>query len=359
MSGQFSDRLAAAERPAGYWLFSAPVDLAAFLGSALLSLGLLAWGARHGLLHDETPDWTWVALVLMIDVAHVWATGFRVYFDRAELARRPQLYFGVPILALLAGIMLYQLGEATFWRVLAYVAVFHFVRQQSGWVALYRAKLREPRDWQRWLDAAAIYLATLYPLVYWHAHLPRHYWWFLEGDFLALPPLASSLLAPVYWTVLGLYAARSAWHWLRGQPNPGKDLVVGTTALCWYLGIVTFNSDYAFTVTNVVIHGVPYLVLIIWYVRSRQEAGSLAPRGIAQTVGMVLGAVWLLAYAEELVWDRAVWQERGWLFGSPLDAEHLQGVLVPLLAVPQLTHYVLDGFIWRRGRNPSLQRLLR
>jgi len=30
-------------------------------------------------------------------------------------------------------------------------------------------------------------------------------------------------------------------------------------------GIVAFDSDYAFTVTNVVIHGVPYLVLVYWY----------------------------------------------------------------------------------------------
>ena len=27
--------------------------------------------------------------------------------------------------------------------------------------------------------------------------------------------------------------------------------------------------------------------------------------------------------------------------------------LVPLLALPQLTHYVLDGFIWRRKSNPE------
>jgi hypothetical protein len=29
--------------------------------------------------------------------------------------------------------------------------------------------------------------------------------------------------------------------------------------------------------------------------------------------------------------------------------------LVPLLALPQLTHYVLDGVFWRRGQNPELR----
>jgi hypothetical protein len=33
-------------------------------------------------------------------------------------------------------------------------------------------------------------------------------------------------------------------------------------------------------------------------------------------------------------------------------------VLVPLLAVPQLSHYVLDGVLWRRSANPRLGRLL-
>jgi hypothetical protein len=29
--------------------------------------------------------------------------------------------------------------------------------------------------------------------------------------------------------------------------------------------------------------------------------------------------------------------------------------LVPLLAIPQLTHYVLDGFIWRKKSNEGLR----
>jgi hypothetical protein len=50
-----------------------------------LSLLLLAIGAQLGVLNDGSPDWTWISAVLPVDVAHVWATGFRVYFDPAEL----------------------------------------------------------------------------------------------------------------------------------------------------------------------------------------------------------------------------------------------------------------------------------
>jgi hypothetical protein len=66
-------------------------------------------------------------------------------------------------------------------------------------------------------------------------------------------------------------------------------------------------------------------------------------------VGWFLATVWLLAYAEEMLWDRFVWQERDWLFGGPIASDSwVQSVLVPLLVVPQVTHYVLDGFIWKR-----------
>ena len=63
--------------------------------------------------------------------------------------------------------------------------------------------------------------------------------------------------------------------------------------------------------------------------------------------------VWVLAFAEELLWDRGVWHERSWLFGTAWDIGQWKVALVPLLALPQLTHYILDGFIWRRRSNPG------
>ena len=74
------------------------------------------------------------------------------------------------------------------------------------------------------------------------------------------------------------------------------------------------------------------------------------------TVGaMFLATLWLLAYAEELLWDRGIWHERGWLFGGEWELGGLRRLIVPLLALPQITHYLLDGFIWRRRTNPSFQ----
>jgi hypothetical protein len=328
------------------WLFSPAVDLFTFLGSAVVSLGLLLIGAPLGLLEQSSPEWTWVFAVLLLDVAHVYATGFRVYLDREERRRRPWLYGLTPLLALLVGGAIYSESPVWFWRLLAYLAVFHFVRQQYGWVALYRSRGGERDRWGYWIDTMAIYLATIYPLAYWHAHLPRNFWWFLEGDFASLPGSVAGMLVPLYWFSLAAYAIRSAYRGLvLGQWNPGKDIVVATTAICWHIGIITFNSDYAFTVTNVIIHGIPYLVLIYWY-RVAEQGDKVVGR--IPRVASFLGTIWLLAFVEEMLWDWGLWHERAWLFGSSWRSDSADIWLVPLLAVPQITHYVLDGFIWKR-----------
>lgn len=338
------------------WLFSREVDLSVFLGSAVVSLLLLAVGWQIGILNDESPDWTWISAVLLIDVAHVWSTSFRVYFDAEEFKRRIWLYSLVPIFGYLIGVALYSEGELTFWKALALVAVFHFVRQQYGWVALYRRKLGETSDVSWWIDAIAVYLATIYPLAFWMTRLPRNFQWFVQNDFFNLPQIVETVLFPVYVLALVIYFGKSIYlYFTRRFLNIGKDIVVATTAICWYVGIVFFNSDYAFTVTNVIIHGVPYFALIYFYAKSRRETASKFYKSVSSNWFVFLATLWALAYVEELFWHRGVWHEKSWLFGSSWDWESWKMYFVPLLAVPQLTHYVLDGFIWRKKNNANFR----
>lgn len=339
-----------------YWLFSRNVDLSIFLGSAVASLLLLALGWRLGILNEDSPEWTWVSAVLLIDVAHVWTTTFRVYFDAAEVRRHLALYLLVPALGYIFGVALYSEGELVFWRVLAVIAIFHFVRQQYGWMALYRRRAGETDKWSWCIDTLAIYMATVYPLAFWVTSLPRHFSWFVDNDLLPLPAIVERILFPLYLLSLAAYFSRSIYlYFAKGIASPGKDILVATTAICWYAGIVAFNSDYAFTVTNVIIHGVPYFALIWIYAKNRRENAGRFYRGISSHWIFFLATVWAFAYIEELFWHRGVWHEREWLFGSDWDWTGLKLYLVPLLAVPQLTHYVLDGFIWRRSHGSEVK----
>lgn len=340
----------------GKWLFSRGTDLTVFLGSAALSILLLIVGWQMGIVNGDSPEWTWVSAVLLIDVAHVWSTSFRVYFDLAELKRRFWLYLLVPVFGYSIGVALYSEGELVFWKVLAAIAVFHFVRQQYGWVNLYRRKLGETERWTWWVDASAIYMASLYPLAFWMTQLPRNFEWFVQNDFVRLPAIVETVMFPIYLAALTVYAVKSMYQYvIDGFQNIGKDIVVATTAICWYVGIVYFNSDYAFTVTNVIIHGVPYFALIYVYARMKRDTAGPVYRSLSSNWLVFLASLWALAYVEELFWHRGVWHEKQWLFGGDWNWGNLKMWLVPLLALPQLTHYVLDGFIWRKSGNPDLK----
>jgi hypothetical protein len=251
-----------------------------------------------------------------------------------------------------------------FWRVLAYLAVWHFVRQQWGWVAFSRAKAGEGSVDRR-LDQWVIHAVTVYPLLFWHANLPRAIAWFVEGDFVGVPAWVGTAGAAAHWAIVGAWVGRQVWRGVEGLGvNWAKVQIVVTTWIAWYGGIVVFESDVAFTALNVLSHGVPYLA-VVWAVErgySEKERTPLARWFAPRFAVLLLGVLVLVGYAEEWMWDAWVWGDHPGLFpgGSEgvLGAAAL-GFVVPLLAVPQATHYVLDGWLWRRREHTDLGALFR
>jgi hypothetical protein len=349
------------------FIWGARTDVAAFGGSCAIALAFVALGHATGLSQSALPGWTYLAFILAIDVAHVYSTLFRTYLDREELGRRPRLYVALPLVAWALGTALHLASPAWFWRALAYLAVFHFVRQQAGWVAIYRGRAGQRGTFDRVLDDAAIYLAAGVPLLVWHATLPRKFSWFVAGDFVDAAWLARAVVPMeiACAVVLLAFFVRQAQLARVTRVVPiGKLMIVTTTALAWWIGIVLTNSDLDFTVTNVTIHGVPYMVLLWHYGQARKEEAprALGSRIVASGVGAFFGLLVALAFIEEMAWDHLVWHEHAWLFGG-LDAGGaarsldpapdglppvIEAMVVALLAVPQATHYAIDAFLWRR-----------
>jgi hypothetical protein len=340
------------------------LDLAAFLGSAVVALALVSLGPRLS-PSGETGPLTFLLLVIGIDVAHVYSTLFRTYFDREELARRPALYAGVPGLCFVVLVAVAAVLPGRLWTVLAYVALAHFIRQQVGWVAIYRARAAArgapSTRLERIVDDAAIYAGAGYPVLLWHTQLPRRFEWFVAGDFLGIPSGSWLSGARVFWIgALALYALAATRRALRHRLlEVGKHLVVLTTAATWYVGIVATDSDFAFTAANVIPHGVPYLVFLYAYAQRRAAERPGLIRAIAARGALAFaGVLVLLAFVEELAWDRLVWHTHDELFGFVRELSVSEGTLtwlVPVLMLPQATHYVLDAFLWRRRETSRSQ----
>jgi hypothetical protein len=342
-------------RVATPWIYSPKFDLSAIIGPPVaITAIVLIWGSKIAQIND-TPWWLWVLLVLGIDVAHVYSSLFRTYLDKDEFKRRRTLYLVVPVVCWLGGAAIYALwGPTIFWSAVAYFAIYHFVRQQYGFLMLYRRG--EPtRDLGYRIDQVAIYMATIYPLVYWHTY-SRNFQWFDNFEVIRIPVTWPELLCRVVYVVsIGAFLVKEAHRWrATGSLNLGKTLLLVATAAAWGTGIILFNGDLTFTLINIVSHGVPYMALIwIYQYRKRSSQAHAENRFLRffqlKYVPLYVLALFAIAYFEEGMWDWTVWREHPDIFGSfhvSVSATAL-AILVPLLTMPQVTHYVLDAFIWR------------
>jgi hypothetical protein len=302
----------------------------------------------------------WIILVLLIDVAHVYSTLYHTYFNPAHLKGRRFLLWLIPLIAFISVYFVYQYNPMLFWRLLAYTALYHFIRQQYGFLRLYNRRENNYPKWHRLIDNAAIYAATLYPMLYWHL-TDRSFNWFIPNDFLHWQqPWIKSAALVIYLLILCIYLVKECMIGLQKRVvNIPKNMIMLGTVLSWYLGIVYFNGDLTFTLFNVVSHGIPYMALIWIMGRKQQQEAPQSMNNMLQKLyrsplGWMcfLGTLFLLAYIEEGLWDISLWQEHTRtfhlfheLFGTVQT--YTAGLWIPLLTVPQLTHYILDGFIWK------------
>lgn len=388
------------------WIHSAFVDGVFILGTPFFIVAAtLIFSAYFG-KPDSMTFVSWAILVMGVDVSHVYSTIYRTYLDRETMHRHGMFLLLLPFAVLIACIVLYSFGALVFWRVIAYVAVFHFVRQQYGFLRVY-ARHEQQNTWQRRIDAVAIYTATLYPIIDWHLAGQKNFNWFMKGDFVYFHQVGLRLAATaVFLAVMAVYVAKELlllWKSVaaarqgqlgksittNGVPGganvpifnlPRNGILLGTL-LSWYVGIVHFNSDLAFTAINVMSHGIPYIALVWIYGHKKYSrvnesiAGDGRDAQIARLypaqnrfsflfrpryVALFLVSLLILAFVEEGLWDAWVWHndEHHALFGAfhavlggaGPDSDWLK-LLVPLLSVPQITHYVIDGFIWKMRRD--------
>ena len=175
----------------------------------------------------------------------------------------------------------------------------------------------------------------------------------------------SDVIGGLYASVLLIYAVKEFCLWRATRMfNVPRNLLLLGTALSWFVGIIVFDNDLAFTATNVVAHGIPYLALSWLYAHKQNQWHAHSPQGgiyvwpwLSQLfkprkVLLYLVGLMALAWLEEGLWDSLVWQEYGQFFihnqiFTPVQDSQFLMWLVPLLTLPQVTHYVLDAFIWR------------
>jgi hypothetical protein len=341
------------------WLYNSFVEFIFILLPPFICLLLIVLLPQYFSSNATISNYSWIILVLLIDVAHVYSTLYRTYFDKEMLQNDKTVLYAIPLVAFLCSVVLYNLSSFWFWRIMAYTAVFHFIRQQYGFMRLYSTKDTNNKS-QIWLDKFVIYYATIYPIIYWHCSTNRRFDWFVDGDFLLYKNATIVFISTVvYYAMIILFVVNTLYITVvKKVINIPKLLVIIGTLLSWYFGIIYFNGDMTFTLLNIVSHGIPYMALVWIYsykkYQSKPNYSTSINKKIFSKYGVLLfiAIIFLLAYVEEGLWNGLVWKENKrifHLFAQPFinPSHQMLSFIVPILALPQITHYIIDGFIWR------------
>jgi hypothetical protein len=352
----------------GRWLVSPRFDvgmLALPMLAALASLVTLRAGWQGAL-----PLWAFLLVVVSFDVTHVWATVYVTYLDREVWRERRLLLVLTPLVSLAVSYRVHERSPTLFWSLLAYVAIYHFVQQQWGFVALYKARAGEKGRLDYYLDRWTLWVGALGPVLLWHASPKRQFDWFHAGESFIFR-LDAALSGEIVF-VMALFGA--AWCARQaqlvaagGRLNLGKTLWMVCSWTSWLVGIGASVHPFVSAAFLNLFHG-PQFIALVWF-RARRRFERRPEATSPRLAQLFLGRRWLAFYGlllavavvEELLWDGAVWQV---YLPRLLETRELSGATlsfwVALLSVPQLTHYYLDAWIWKLdGSNPDLAELVR
>lgn len=384
-------------------VFSETLDVVAFTVPILAAI-VIAPFAYFFIPHDVIPLWAYIVIVVLTDVGHVWSTTFRTHFDSTENSRRWWLYNGSPIALFLVQLVVHYYNEATFWTLLGYLAIYHFAKQQYGLMML--AKLRAKDFGFMTRDKWLLFSGAIFPIALWHCDSTRKFDWFNRDDpfllGLALPELLTTpifglplrcfdVLVAGYVAAFALLVRSAAKQYSdASRPFPTlKFLIIFYSWISWAVGVLVNHKVIALSFLNL-FHAVPAYIIVFcstrnrwWVVRtasnidaddaasSSAAGGSVKSRSTAGTslvdsfgrfmtksrgmLPLYLAFLMLCGVVEEFLWEAWVWQD----YSAPLWEWDPQRDFTPLgysaacslLILPQSTHYFLDAYIWKMGKN--------
>lgn len=307
----------------------------------------------------QEPLWVYLLAFVAFDVAHVWATAYLTYLDGDRFRRRRGLYLWPIPISFFAAFALHASSPVTYWTLLSYFAIFHFAKQQYGFIAIYKALHKERSRLDYHLDKLTSWVGSLGPVLLWHATPRGQFEWFGSGEdfLLRLPPALRPALLALMGAAATLWVVRQLYLVADGRGlNRGKAMWMVASWASWSLG-VAFSEHLLVSAAYLnFLHGLPFLVLVWRRVSGR--FGGRAPEGARLVAWLAqrgrawafYGFVFAIGLIEEVFWDSMVWRTYlPTLFGTdpPPPSAFALSFWIALLSTPQIVHYFLDGVLWK------------
>lgn len=275
-----------------------------------------------------------ILFLAFFDILHALSSYQQVYKAEKRSEFKSLLYIPGMLFIALFGLF-YWIPKIAF-SVVAYLSIFHVLRQQYGWMRFSQAKSGHAlTSTGLKFDKILIYALTGLPLLMLHtgAELQKEdFGWLMSGDLFFFPnELLYKASLFLFWSILISYIGYQIWTRQKSQKFPvGKLIIFLSTGLAWYGGI-NFNVHGEQAIYIDGLHAAPYLWLV-FQVRPTQKTGKSWKAWLRYYAPLSLGG---------LLWAFLFYQ-----FGfapSTLTTAFVLGALVTI----STSHYIFDAFIWK------------
>ncbi len=310
------------------WIFGKKLDLALFVGMLFILfliqkyLSIENSGFYLGSGLALTANFLYLSF---LDVPHAVASFYQVYKpNNRKNFTLLKLCTPIIIVAVIFPVVLFSKSFA--YSVVTYFNIFHFIRQQYGWIRFSQDKSNlQLSAAQSFSDKILIYVLTLVPVMMLHvgAQAQATDWMFENDLFIISSQSVYFLLDIFFWLVVLSYTAFQIKLIHRGLCYPlGKLVILISTGIAWYGGLVCLqNSEQTLMLDG--LHVVPYLVLVYVFNKSKGKAFYYIPL-------LAVGLVWALLF----------------LHFDSNDSIPAALVISALISIA-ISHYVFDGFVWK------------
>jgi hypothetical protein len=349
------------------WIGRRNFDLVFFFGGAVLAVAALATAVafRSSIV---VLAWVWL---LLFDGPHMMALYTRTYLDPlARRERRPLLLGSLAVFLVGPTFLALSLAARSDTPFLAFVGLasiygyYHVVRQHYGFVALYRAKSQQPITRASYaIDKGTLYLGMWLPWIgFLVAHPIGRGLRGSSGEPSAIESAAGSAIFVAWLAVVGAYAWRAVRARASGLKAPYLLLVTGVHGLLYFVASrfepvysLAKNPDQQLllmTVMGGLLHSAQY-VGIVWLYNAKNNAKRFPTLARYLLACVAFSAAYFVIAALTAVYPAIAWLEDARAFG----VVPLSRLALCLFWGIALHHYVVDQYIWRIKRDPSVAAL--
>ncbi len=324
------------------WIFGKKLDLVFFVGMLCILFIIQKYLSieNSGLYLGSSLAFTANFLYLsFLDVPHAVASFYQVYKpNNRKNFQMLQLLIPIIIVALIFPFVL--LSKSLAYSIVTYFNIFHFIRQQYGWIRFSQNKSNlQLTAVQSFFDKLIIYVLTLVPVIMLHVGAQSQKQttdWMFENDLFIISSQSTYIFLDIFfWFIVLSYTAFQIKLIYYGLRYPlGKLVILISTGLAWYGGLICLqNSEQTLMLDG--LHVVPYIVLVYLFNRNKGKALYYIPL-------LSVGLAWALLF---LHYDKS----------DSIGA----AVVISVLISVAISHYVFDGFVWKtKSANADLNDFL-